>query len=105
MRLTVGNHRVQLNVGDGAVIPREKRPEEENAPLGIGHAIMVRVEDADTHCACTRAHGAGYSGAGYLTLWGERQFTAIDIVGHLGTFTQPAKYVHPEAWGGTPDTL
>ncbi len=49
VRLRIGNHRVQLNVGDGAVTVREMRPNEVNAPLGIGHSITVRVEDADAH--------------------------------------------------------
>src|ERR1035438_4770242 len=33
VRLRIGNHRVQLNVGDGAVIVREMRPNEVNAAL------------------------------------------------------------------------
>jgi uncharacterized glyoxalase superfamily protein PhnB len=105
VRLTVGNHRVQLNIGDAAVILREKRPEEENAPLGIGHAVMVRVDDADAHCACAREHGARVTPAPVTYPYGERQYTAVDIAGHLWTFSQSVRDVHPEVWGGTPDAM
>lgn len=38
VRLRIGNHRVQLNVGDGAVILREMRSNEVNAVPGMGHS-------------------------------------------------------------------
>jgi uncharacterized glyoxalase superfamily protein PhnB len=58
VRPRIGNHRVQLNVGDGAVIVREMRANESNAALGIGHSIIIRVEDADAHCNRAKKHGA-----------------------------------------------
>jgi uncharacterized glyoxalase superfamily protein PhnB len=105
VRLTVGSHRVQLNVGDGAVILREKRPEEENAPLGMGHSVTVRIENADAHCTCAREHGARITQAPVTYPYGERQYTAVDIAGHLWTFSQSAKDVHPSVWGGKTDAL
>jgi uncharacterized glyoxalase superfamily protein PhnB len=105
VRLTVGNHRVQLNVGEGAVILREKRPEEENAPLGIGHAVMIRVEDADAHCKRARECGARVTQEPVTYPYGERQYTAVDIAGHLWTFSQSVKDVNPIVWGARPDTL
>ena len=57
VRLRIDTHRVQLNVGDGAVIVREMRLNEVNAVLGIGHSITIRVEDADTHCNRAKEHG------------------------------------------------
>src|SRR5580698_1131157 len=58
VRLRIGNHRVQLNVGDGAVTVREMRDGEANAALGVGCSITVRVEDIEAHCAHARDHGA-----------------------------------------------
>ena len=58
VRLRIGDHRVQLNVGDGAVIVREMRPKEVNAPLGVGHSVTIRVEDVDAHC--NRARSAAW---------------------------------------------
>lgn len=104
VRLTVGNHRVQLNIGDAAVILREKRPEEDSAPLGIGHAVMVRVDDADAHCTYAREHGARVTQAPITYPYGERQYTAVDIAGHQWVFTQSVKDVHPMVWGGKLDT-
>src|ERR1039458_7668121 len=57
VRLRIGNHRVQLNVGDGAVIVREMRVNEVNAALGMGYSVTIRVEDADAHCNRARDHG------------------------------------------------
>jgi len=105
VRLTIGSHRVQLNIGDGAVILREKRPEEENAPLGIGHSVMVRVEDADAHCRRAREGGARVTQEPVTYPYGERQYTAVDIAGHLWTFSQSVKDVHPKVWGGKPDAM
>lgn len=105
VRLTIGTHRVQLNIGDGAVVLREKRPEEENAPLGIGHAVMVRVENLDAHCTSAREHGARVTQAPASYPYGERQYMAVDIAGHLWTFTQSVKDVHPSVWGGKPENL
>ena len=48
VRLRIGTHRVQLNVGEGAVILHEIRPSEVNQPLGIGHSVLIRVEDVDS---------------------------------------------------------
>jgi len=47
VRLRIGDHRVQLNVGDGAVTLREMRQNETGAELGVGYSVTVRVEDAD----------------------------------------------------------
>jgi uncharacterized glyoxalase superfamily protein PhnB len=58
VRLRIGNHRVQLNVGDGAVTVREMRQADVNVALGVGCSITVRVEDADAHCNRARNHGA-----------------------------------------------
>lgn len=43
VRLRIGGYRVQLNVGDGAVIIRELRPNEFEALLGIGHSVTIRI--------------------------------------------------------------
>ena len=54
-RLRIGGHRVQLDVGDGAVVATD-----DDAPGGTPsttHSIMVRVADVDAHHA--QAQGAG----------------------------------------------
>ena len=105
VRLRIGDHRVQMNVGDGAVTLRELRPGEENGPFGVGHSITVRVEDADAHCRKAREHGARVTAEPMTHMFGERQYNAEDPAGHEWTFSQSVADVDPAEWGGTPVQL
>ena len=105
VRLRVGDHRVQLHVGDGAVIVREMRPNEVNAALGMGHSITVRVEDADAHCNRAKEHGARITQEPLTHPFGERQYNAEDFAGHSWTFSQSVADAKPEDWGGSPEQL
>ena len=105
VRLRIGDHRVQLNVGEGAVIVREMRPNEVNAVLGAGCSVTVRVEDADTHCNWARVHGARIAEDPVTHPYGERQYNAEDFAGHSWTFSQSVADVHPQDWGGTAEQL
>lgn len=105
VRLRIGNHRVQLNAGDGAVIVRELRPNELNAPLGIGHSVTIRIEDADAHCERAKACGARITQEPLTQPFGERQYNAEDFAGHSWTFSQSVADIHPAEWGGTPERL
>lgn len=105
VRIRIGNHRVQMNVGDGAVIAREMRPDENGTGLGIGHSVMVRIEDADAHCNRAREHGARITQEPVTHMYGERQYSAIDLAGHSWTFSQSVEDIHPEQWGGTAERL
>ncbi|HJU39402.1 MAG TPA: glyoxalase, partial [Tahibacter sp.] len=51
-RLRIGDHRVQLVVGDGAIVAVEAHGEPSP------QRVMVRVADVDAHCAHARAAGA-----------------------------------------------
>ncbi|MGH9407558.1 MAG: VOC family protein [Terriglobia bacterium] len=101
VRLRIGNHRVQLNAGDGAVIVREMRPNELNSALGMGCSVTIRIEHADTHCNWARAHGARITQEPVTHPYGERQYNAIDFSGYSWTFSQSVADVHPQDWGGT----
>lgn len=105
VRLRIGSHRVQLNVGEGAVIVREMRLNEVNAALGMGHSVTVRVEDADAHCKRARDHGALITQDQVSQPYGERQYNAEDFAGHAWTFSQSVADVHPTEWGGTAEQL
>jgi uncharacterized glyoxalase superfamily protein PhnB len=86
VRLRIGNHRVQLNVGDGAVIVREMRPNEVNAALGMGHSVIIRVEDADAHCNRAKDHGARITQEPVTHPYGERQYTRMTSRDTRGPF-------------------
>jgi uncharacterized glyoxalase superfamily protein PhnB len=105
VRIGMGSHRAQLNVGEGAVIVRELRPEEIGVSLGLGCSVMIRVENADAHCAQARAYGARIVTEPYTYPFGERQYTAIDLAGYSWTFTESQADVHPADWGGTAGQL
>ena len=100
VRLRIGNHRVQLNVCDGAVIVREMRPNEVNAPLGVGHSVTVRIEGVDAHCNRAKEHGARITQEPVTHPYGERQYNADDLAGHSWTFSESMADMHPEDWGG-----
>ena len=53
VRLRIGNHRIQMKAGDGCFVIGEG-----DVPADTAHLVMVRVEDADSHCERARQHGA-----------------------------------------------
>lgn len=105
VRLRIGTHRVQMNVGDGAVTLRELRENEAGEVLGIGHSITVRVEHVDSHCQRAREHGARITQEPTTHMYGERQYNAEDPSGHMWTFSQSMVDMDPTEWGGTPEHL
>ena len=96
VRLRIGNHRIQMKAGDGCFVVREG-----TAAAGTGHAVMVRVLDADAHCERARQHGAQITELPTTHMFGERQYNAVDFAGHHWTFTQTIADINPEDWGGT----
>lgn len=111
LRLRIGNHRAQLNVGDGAVVLTEQRGDDEvvsstAAELrpprrGFQHSVMVRVENIDRHRERAEQRGARILRPPADYPYGERQYTAEDLVGRCWTFSQSIADVAPEEWGGT----
>jgi Glyoxalase/Bleomycin resistance protein/Dioxygenase superfamily len=89
-RLAIGTHRVQLSYGSGSLVLTEGAV----APA----LVLVRVEDADGHCAHARANGARIVAEPADQPYGERQYTALDPVGHTWTFSQTIADVDPAAW-------
>lgn len=97
-RLRIGDHRAQLTFGGGAVVVARRA--RAGAPDAADHSVMVRVGDANAHCARASAAGARVVQPPTSFSYGERQYTAIDPGGHAWTFSQSVADVHPETWGG-----
>jgi uncharacterized glyoxalase superfamily protein PhnB len=95
VRLRIADHRVQLVYGDGAVVVTGGA-----RPDGSSHSLLVRVEDADTHCEQAAAHGATILSPPTDYPYGERQYTAEDLGGHRWTFSQTIADANPADWGG-----
>lgn len=93
--LRIGDHRVQLLVGDdGAVVARD------GGGTPGGHSVMIRVEDVDRHHEQASAAGATITNPPTDYPYGERQYTVRDPAGHVWTFTQSIADVDPSDWGG-----
>jgi uncharacterized glyoxalase superfamily protein PhnB len=69
-------------------------------PGEVTHTVLVRVEDADEHCARAREHGARILMEPTDFEYGERQYAAADPAGHEWTFSQTLDDVDPTTWGG-----
>lgn len=97
VRLRIADHRVQLNLGDGAVVVVRGDPARAS--------LMVRVADVDAHHARAVDQGARILHPPTSYPYGERQYTAIDCGDHIWVFSQSIADVAPETWGGTPGLL
>ena len=105
VRLRIGNHRVQMRFGDGAIVATyggratvEGQPTETTS---VTHSVLVRVGDADRHYEQARRAGARIINPPTDYPYGERQYTAEDIGGHRWKFSQSVADVDPALWGGT----
>jgi len=96
LRLGIGDHRAQLNAGDGAIVVTGGGA----AAAPHGGSIMVRVDDARGHCDRAAAHGATITMPPTDFPYGERQYTALDFSGRAWTFSETIADVDPRAWGG-----
>lgn len=95
VRVRIADHRVQLNVGDGAVVATEGGKE---GPKAV--SMLVRVEDANAHHQRAASRGASIVRPPADQPYGERQYTVEDLAGYSWTFSQSIKDVAPEEWGG-----
>lgn len=102
-RLRIGTHRVQLTHEGGALVVIEL---PEGMDVGAAraaaatHAVMVRVHDADAHCASAEQAGARIVRRPESHPFGERQYSAEDPGGHRWTFSETIADVDPASWGG-----
>lgn len=112
VRLRIGNHRIQMKAGDGCLVVADgQAPAQGAAPLpptakiAGGHSVLVRIEDAKSHCERARQHGARILTEPKDHEYGERQYNVEDPFGHRWDFTETIADVAPEDWGGTPVEL
>ena len=100
-----GGHRARLGYGNGVLILADADPQYGRgipAPGGLrSHAVMVKVEDVDSHHRHALQRGAQILSAPADYPYGERQYSAADPAGHHWTFSQAIADLAPEDWGGT----
>ena len=61
LRIRMGDHRAQLNVGDGGAVVLI----EQSAGVSLRSAVMVRVEDVNTHYDRARRSGVKIRSGAY----------------------------------------
>ena len=93
-RLRIGNHRVQLTIGEGSIIATARAG---NSPPHS--SIMVHVADVDDKDRLASQHGARSLNPPADYPYGERQYTARDLAGHTWTFSQTIADIDPADWG------
>ena len=98
-RLRIANHRIQLVLGDGALVVIEG-PDVPDPAHASTHVTMLRVDDVDTVFARALAKGAQVLRPPTDYPYGERQCTLRDPGGHVWTLSQSIADVDPAEWGG-----
>jgi uncharacterized glyoxalase superfamily protein PhnB len=97
-RLRIAEHRSQLEFGDGAVVVTTS--DDSASSSASADSIMVRVANVDSHFAHAQDAGAIVISFPASFPFGERQYTARDIGGHVWTFSETTENVDPSTWGG-----
>jgi uncharacterized glyoxalase superfamily protein PhnB len=95
-RLRIAEHRAQLAFGSGDVVVTQSSA--STAPGG--HSVMVRVPAVDAHHYHAKAAGANILSDPQTLPYGERQYSVLDIGGHIWTFSQSVADIDPSSWGG-----
>jgi uncharacterized glyoxalase superfamily protein PhnB len=76
-----------------------------NSNADVAHSVLVRVDDANAHHDRAKAHGVRILRPLQDHLYGERQYSAQDLGGHIWTFSEAIADVDPRDWGGDPVEL
>lgn len=99
-RLRIATHRVQLNVGQGAVVVAQGGGNQINSGASAA-SVMVRVSNVDLHFENAKEAGGTILSEPMSQPYGERQYSVADLGGHVWTFSQTEANVDPSTWGGT----
>ena len=108
-RLRIGNHRVQLLVGQVSVVAYAlpaaepalvETAEQVTLPPAASFGLMVRVADVDAHYQFVQQRGARILQTPESFPFGERQYSVEDTGGYRWTFSQSIIDTHPAEWGG-----
>ncbi len=93
----------QMHLGNAWIMVNGARAGRVSpAQLGCGmQSLTVFVEDVDAHFQRAKAAGAKIVEDLHETVYGERQYGAVDLDGHHWLFSRHARDVSPEEWGAT----
>jgi uncharacterized glyoxalase superfamily protein PhnB len=94
---------IQMLLGDAYIMLTGPRTGTES-PAVVGfntQTLTIVVDDVDAHCARAQEWGAEIVEVLNETIYGERQYVAIDLDGHRWIFSTHAKDINPVDWGAT----
>ncbi|RKP47901.1 glyoxalase [Cohnella endophytica] len=96
-------HGAMMHYGNAWVMLKSpSRTMTSPAKLGLAtQSIMVFVEDIDEHYRHAKSSGAQIVEELFDTEYGERQYSAQDLEGHMWTFSKHVRDVSPDSWGAT----
>jgi uncharacterized glyoxalase superfamily protein PhnB len=91
----------QVHLGDAWIMLKAARA-GHLTPTELGYrtqTLTVFVDDVDAHYARAKAAGAKIIEELHETIYGERQYGAMDLDGHHWLFSQHARDLSPDEWG------
>jgi uncharacterized glyoxalase superfamily protein PhnB len=92
---------VQMRAAKAWVMVNEERP-GRSSPAKCGYAtqsLTIFVDNVEEHFARAKAGGAEIVEEPHETGYGEFQYAAKDLEGHLWIFSRHEKDLAPEDWG------
>jgi uncharacterized glyoxalase superfamily protein PhnB len=93
---------IELRLGRGLVMVGRAWNARLKSPAELGfttQAVHVHIDsDVDAHCARAREAGATIEMEPETQFYGDRTYRALDLDGHLWTFSQAVQTVSPEQW-------
>jgi uncharacterized glyoxalase superfamily protein PhnB len=94
-------HGVMMHHGDAWIMLKNSgRTLTSPAKLGVAtQSLMVFVEDVDEHYRRAKSSGARIVEELFDTEYGERQYSAQDLEGHLWEFSKHIRDVSPDSFG------
>jgi len=92
----------QMHLGNSWIMLKAAEPHESSpAQLGYGtQSLTVFVADVDAHFRQAKSAGAAILEEPHETEYGEYQYAAQDLDGHLWIFSRHARDLSPSDWGG-----
>lgn len=94
VRIRIANHRVQMMLGDSALVVSERRGDDTRRS-----SIMLRVDDADAYCARAVRAGGRVTRAPQSHPYGERQGHVEDFAGNSWILSQTIGDADPIEFG------
>ncbi|NIK77737.1 putative glyoxalase superfamily protein PhnB [Paenibacillus castaneae] len=94
-------HGVMMHHGDAWIMLKNSGPTQTSpAKNGVNtQSLSVFLDDVEEHYRHAKSSGAQIVEELFNTEYGERQYSALDLEGHLWTFSKHIRDVSPDSWG------